>query len=130
MIDAEKQTAVTHVPLARSFVRRESQDLQIVLVGVAEVERLDAACVAIPVRQPLRAGGGVLDFESAQARIGACHVAHDDGNVLERPIVRLQTGRNRSAARSEELHELEVLVAEPQPYYSHAQSEYPEQPLV
>src|ERR1700739_614178 len=130
MVDAEKQPATFCVPLCRALVGRKGQQLEVVAIWVAEVERLDAARIGIRVRQTLRCRGGMLPPEAPQARVRRPHVAHDDRNVLEGAIVAVQVGWNPPAARREKFHELDALIPQPQPRDPQTHAEQPEQSLV
>src|SRR5262249_31336863 len=70
-----------------ALARRKAQDFEEVAVGIAEVERLDAARAGIPIGQTLGLGRGVGDTVCAQMRIRPIHVADDDDDVLEPAIV-------------------------------------------
>jgi len=86
MIDAKKQF-VFLLPLLIAFAFRELQDLEPMLVRIAEVERLDAAGVLVPVGQTLWSGRSVFDFVLSQQCVSFVHVAGNDCNVLEPAIV-------------------------------------------
>ena len=119
------------VPLRVALAWRELQDLEVIAVRVAEVEGLDAAGVRVPVRQALRAARGVLDLEAC----AACAYASSMSltmmrDVLKPSIVAARVDGVRPAARREELHQLDVLVAELQAHDAQAHAEYAEQVLV
>src|SRR5437016_5929343 len=62
------------MPLGIAFTLGELQNLHGMFIGVFEVESFNAARVFVPIRQPLRTGGGVLDSILSQNRVGAVHV--------------------------------------------------------
>lgn len=103
------------VPAWVSLARGERDQLEEVPVGIAEVESFDAARVRVPVGKALRARGGVPHPVLPQARVGPLHVAHDDGDVLERAVVAAHVGRDLASGRGEVLGELQLLVSEAQP---------------
>src|SRR5215467_6910812 len=80
MIDPQKETAVGLLPSRVTFARRKIDELEIVAVRILKVESLDAGCRLVPIWNPLRAGGGVLYFVSAQLLVGFVHIAHDDSD--------------------------------------------------
>jgi len=80
-------------PARVALVGRELQDLERVAVGIAEVERLDPARLGIPVRQPLRPGGDLLDLVATEPEVGLLQVAGDDRDVLEPDVVAPGVGR-------------------------------------
>ena len=61
VIDAEKQRVGRRRASGAALARRERDDFEKMAIGIAEVERADAAGVRVPVGQPLRSGGRVLD---------------------------------------------------------------------
>src|SRR5271165_1222057 len=87
VIDTEEESAARFVPLGRSLVLGKFQNLHGMLVGILEIERLDARGVFIPIGQSLWSGRSVLDAIFTQHPIGPVHVADDDGNVLKPKIV-------------------------------------------
>src|SRR5215475_10639661 len=93
MIDPQKETAVGLLPSRVTFARRKIDELEIVAVRILKVESLDAGCRLVPIRNPLRAGGGVLYFVSAQLLVGFVHIAHDDSDMLEPLIVAARVRR-------------------------------------
>src|SRR6266540_7190973 len=92
-------------------------------VGVAEIERADAAGVRIPIGEELRAWRCMLDLVFAQPAIGTIHVAHDDRGVLKPAIVAMGVSRDGASFGREVLGEFENLVAEAQPRDANAKSE-------
>lgn len=56
----------------------------------------------------------MLDFVFAQPGVRPVHVRHDDGDVLKPAIVALRIHGHRAAARCDELHQLDPLIAQPQ----------------
>ncbi len=111
------------MPLLGAFARRELEDFEVVAIGVAEVERLDAAGIRIPVRQRLRFGRRVTHLVVAQPPIRSVHVAHDDRDVLEPEVVAVRIDRNRPSVRHDEVHQFDDFVAQLQPRdpYPHAE---------
>src|ERR671924_1133131 len=97
MIDTQKKPPVRLLPLWIAFARWKVDELQIVAVRILEVESLDASRCFVPIWNPLRAGGGMLYFMSAQLLVGLIHVAHDDSDVLEPLIVAARVHGNRPA---------------------------------
>jgi len=65
----------------------------------------------------------------AQAAVGLVHVRDDDGDVLERPIVRACVGRAGPASRSEELGQVQALGAQPDAHGMGAHPEHAREPL-
>jgi len=98
-------------------------------VGVLEVEGLDPSGVRVPVRQPLRPARRVPHAMLAQPRVGPVHVRHDDGDVLEAPVVGPRVRRNRAPFGGEVFDELDLLASETHPGGAHAQAEHSLQPL-
>ncbi len=123
MVDAEEQ-AVCRLPARIALAAREVQHLEVVAVGIAEIERRDSARVLVPRGQGLRAGRGVRDAVRAQRRVRAVHVAHDDRDVLEPAVVAARVRRDRAALGREELPQLEGLGPEREPRDAHARAEY------
>jgi hypothetical protein len=103
------------------------QDFEGMAVGVLKVEGADAGSILVPVRQPLRSGGGVLNVVLPQNLVGAIDVADDDRDVLEPAIVALRVG---FAFGRQVLGQFNRLTAEPHPHHPHAQPEEAFQVLV
>ncbi len=95
------------MPLGIAFTIGELQNLHGMFIGVFEVESFDAARVFVPIRQLLRTGGGVLDFILSQNRVGAVHVADDDGDVLKPDVVASGINGNGTALGSQKLQQLD-----------------------
>src|SRR5262249_41989187 len=111
------------MPFRIALAGRKAQDFEEVSIGIAEVERLDAAGAGIPIRQALRLGRGVGDAVCAQMRIRAIHVAYDDGDVLEPAIVAARIRGNRAPLWREVFGQLQALVTEAQTDDAHARTE-------
>ncbi len=92
-------------------------------IGIAEVKRLDASSRLVPFRQSLRSGGGVLHSVLAQPPVRPIHVAHDDRNVLEPPIIAAGINRDRPALWRQVVGQLDELVAQPHADDAHPQAE-------
>src|ERR1700752_2788024 len=86
VIDSQKQP-VFLLPLLITFAGRELQNLEPVLVRIAEVKSLDAAGVLVPVRQKLWTSRSMFDLVLTQQRVSFVHVAGDDRDMLEPAIV-------------------------------------------
>ena len=69
------------------------------------------AAPGIVFGQRLGTGGGMLHPEPPEPGVGAVHVAHDDGDVLEPAVVAPGVRRRRAPAGSEILGQLEPLLA-------------------
>jgi hypothetical protein len=95
-----------------------------VTIGIFEVKRLNASGIGVPVRQPLRTGGGVLDLMLPQPLVSTLHIADDECDVLKPAIVTTRIHRNRSAPRGEEFGQFDAFLAEPHPYHPHPQAEH------
>src|SRR5712692_4622383 len=114
------------MPFGIAFALGELENLDGVLIGVLKVESFDAARVFVPIRQPLRTGGGVLDFILSQNRVGVVHVADDDGDVLKPDVVALGINGNGTALGSQKLQKLNGFTSQLQGYNSNARTEYSE----
>src|SRR5690242_326183 len=99
------------------------KDFNRMSVGVLEVEGFDAPRVLVPVGQPLRARGGVLDIVLSQNRVRSIHVADNDGEVLKPKVVAARIDGNGAATRSKKLHELDRFVAEAHSHDAGARTE-------
>ncbi len=97
--------------------------LEGVPVGILEVEGRDPAGVPVPVGQALGPARGVADAILPQPGIGAVHVGHDDGDVLEGAVVRTRVRRDRPPLGGEELDEIDLLGSEAHPGASQPQPE-------
>src|SRR6266852_6028037 len=117
------------MPLGIAFTLGELQNLHGMFIGVFEVESFDAARVFVPIRQSLRTGGGVLDFILSQNRVGAVHVADDDGDVLKPHVVASGIYGNGAALGSQKLQKLDGFASQLQCYDSHARPEYAKEVL-
>src|SRR5262245_31234935 len=124
MIDAQKEAIGLGLPLWIAFTRWELQDLQMVTIRIFEVKSLNAPSIGVPVWQPLRTGGGMLDLVLAQPLVGTIHVADDERDVLKPAIVTTRIHRDRPAPRGEEFGQLDEFLAEPHPYHPHPQAEH------
>src|SRR6185437_2932282 len=82
VVDTEKQF-IFHLPLLIALAFRKLQNLEPVLVRIAEVKRFDAPRILVPVRQTLWTSRSVLDFVLTQQCVRLVHVARDDRNVLK-----------------------------------------------
>src|SRR5882724_12686003 len=111
MVDPQKKT-LSLVPFGVSFVGRKRKNLYRMAVGVFKVERLDAGRVFIPIRQALRAGGGVAYMVPAQLGVGLIHVAYDDRKMLEPSVVAVRIQRDGAPFRGQELPEFNVLFSQ------------------
>jgi len=80
------------------------------LVRVLEVEGLDA--ILVPIRKALRRGRSEFDLVLTEDRVGAVHVADNNGDVLKPKIIAARIHRNRPASRSEKLRQLNRLITE------------------
>src|SRR5713226_2581950 len=114
------------MPLGIAFTVGELQNLHGMFIGVFEVESSDAARVVVPIRQPLRTGGGVLDFILSQHRVGAVHVADDDRDVLKPDVVASGINGNGTALGSQKLQKLNGFTSQLQVHNSNARPEYAE----
>src|SRR6266849_6573959 len=114
------------MPLGIAFTLGKLKNLHGMFIGVFEVESFDAARVFVPIRQPLRTGGGVLDFILSQSRVGAVHVADDDGDVLKPNVVASGINGNRTALGSQKLQQLDGFASQLQRNNSNARPEYAE----
>src|SRR5690348_2515938 len=103
VVDAKKHTIGLRLPFRVAFPSRKVKDFKRVSVGIFEIKRFDAAGVLVPIGQTLRTGRSMFHVVLPQNRIGAVHVAHDDGEVLEPQVVAAGIGGNRTATRSEKL---------------------------
>src|SRR5215469_9078272 len=81
-------------------------------IRVAEVERLNACRVRIPIGQPLWAGRDMLYMILPKDAVGSVHIAHDDGHVLEGEIIAARIGWNRYACGTNELNQFDALVTQ------------------
>src|SRR5216683_3412973 len=117
------------MPFGIALALGELENLDGVLIGVLKVESFDAARVFVPIRQPLRAGGGVLDFILSQNRVGAVHVAYDDGDVLKPHIVASGIDGNGAALGGQKLQQLDGFASELHGDNSHARPEYAKEVL-
>src|SRR5713226_6547755 len=111
------------MPLGIALTIRELQNLHGVFIGVFEVESLDATRVFVPIRQPLRSRGGVLDFVLPQNRIGAVHIADDDRNMLKPDVIASGIYGNGPALRSQKLQQLDGFTSKLHRYNSNARPE-------
>ena len=91
-------------------------------IGIMEVERADAAGIAVPVGQALRRRRHPLHAVRLQHRVGAVHVAHDDRDVLEPAIVAAGAGRGGATRGAAPGHELQRFLPKPQPHDAHARA--------
>jgi len=66
----------------------------------------------------------------AQPAVGAVHIAHDNGDVLEPSVVAAGIDRRRPAPRREEFGQFDVLFTEPDPRRPHPETEYAGKALV
>src|SRR6266404_745246 len=114
------------MPLGIAFTLGELQNLHRMFIGVSEVESFNAARVFVPIRQPLRTGGGVLDFILSQNRVCAVHVADDDGDVLKPHIVASGIDGNGAALGGQKLQQLDGFTSQLQRNNSNARPEYAE----
>src|SRR5713101_5403563 len=117
------------MPPGIAFTVGELQNFDGVLIGVFEVESFDATRIPVPIGQALRAGGGVLDFVLPQNRIGAVHIANDNGDVLEPNVIAPGIYGNRATLRSQKLQQLDGFAAELHGDNSNARAEYAEEVL-
>src|SRR5262249_10808984 len=100
------------MPARVALAGREVEDFQVMAVRIAEVKRLDATRIGVPVRQPLWSSGSVPDFVPAQVLIRPVHVIDDNGDVLEPAVVATGVFRDGSTLWGEKLHEIEMLLAQ------------------
>src|SRR4029079_1578566 len=61
VINTQKQLVFT-LPLLITFAGRELKNLEPVLVRITKVERLDATCVFVPIRETLWTSRSMFDF--------------------------------------------------------------------
>src|SRR5438270_7640557 len=111
VIDTEEQSSVGVVPLRQAFARRKGEHLEIVAVRVTEIKCFDSSRARVPVRQTLRTARSMLNVEAAQPSVRCSHVAHDDGHVLEPPIIAARIDRNRAAPGRPKLQQFNLLLA-------------------
>ena len=114
VVDPEEE-AVAPAPLRITFARRELQHLERMPVGVAEVEGADATGGRVPVRQPLRTFRDSLHSSGPKHRVRPVHVRHDDGHVLEPPVVAPRVVRRGAPLRLQVLGQIDALAAQAQP---------------
>src|SRR5262249_62080760 len=110
VVDPEKEPVEPvggAMPARIALPFRELEDLQGMAVRIPEVEGLDSSRVLVPVRQPLRAGGGVLDLVLAKPAGGCVRVPDDDRDVLEGAVIAAKPGWDRPAPRSQVLGQLD-----------------------
>src|SRR5712692_1194920 len=127
VVDPQKEPVVGALPLRSTFTIGELQNLHGMFVGVFEIESLDSARVFVPIRQPLRTRGGVLNFVLPKNRVGAVHVADDDGDVLKPDVVASGINGNGAALGSQKLQKLNGFTSQLQRHNSNARPEYAEE---
>src|SRR5262249_42194192 len=115
VIYSQKQLAARNAPLWISLVWRKPQHFERMAVRIAEIERANSAGVLVPCRQELRAGRRMLHLVLAQPLVGAIHISHDDGDVLEPSVVAASIDWRGPSSRREELREFDVLFTEAHP---------------
>src|SRR5947208_11990352 len=62
VVDAQEKFVARSMPLRIALAFRKLQDLEVMPIGVAKVEGLDAAGVFVPVGQPLRTSRSMFHF--------------------------------------------------------------------
>lgn len=82
MVDAEKHPVRVQPPFGVTLAGGEMQNLEVVPIRIAEVERGDAARRRVPRGQQLWSARGKGDLEFAQMCERAIHVGDDDRNML------------------------------------------------
>jgi hypothetical protein len=130
VIDAEEQPLGRLLPPRVALAGWKPDELERVAVGIAEVERADAARVRVPVRKALRLRRHVRDALVVEPLVGPVHVPDDDRHVLEPPVVAVRIGGCGAAPRRQVLRELDVLAAESEADDAHPDREYVAQLLV
>src|ERR1051326_4277318 len=113
MVDTQEQFVRGSVPLPQALVRGKLQHLNRMCIWILEVERRDARCVLVPIWKALWPRRSVLYLVLAQPGIGLIHVADNDRDVLNPPIIPARINWDRAAFRSEILGEFDKFVAEP-----------------
>src|SRR5438105_14080455 len=83
------------------------------VVRVFEIECANPGCAFIPVRQTLRRRRGVPHIVLPEPAVGAIHVADDNRNMLEPPVIAARVCRNWPSLWSKELGQFDLLLAEP-----------------
>ena len=87
MVNAEEELLVRPLPLGVALAWWKPQNLQKMSIWISKIEGFNAAGVRVPVRQALRPGGRVLHLVRSQHGVRLVHVAHDDRDMLEPPIL-------------------------------------------
>ena len=124
VIDAEKQSVGLLLPARIAFARRKINDLQVVLVGIAKIERLNPGSGFDRRRQRLRTSRDELHFQRPQFFKCLIHVAHDDSDVLKPKIVAARICGNRPAGRSQILRQIEIFIPELHPHNPHPRAKH------
>src|SRR5262249_4117142 len=123
MIDPEKQLVSFILPAGISLTRRKINNLKIVLVGIAKIERLNSSRGFDRWRQSLRRRRNELHFQRAQFIERLVHIAYDDGDMLKPKIIAARILRNGSARRGQILGQIEIFIPELHPYDPHPRTE-------
>ena len=116
VVDAEEERASPGVcQRGCALARREPDQLQVVVVGVAEVERADPAGVLVPVRDPLRPARDLARRapRAPARRPRPCRATTIAMCWNERSLLRSPAGFARPAGANS--RQLDALVAEPEP---------------
>src|SRR6266496_1878992 len=101
VVDAQKKLVGFLLPARITFTRRKINDLKIVLIGIAKIERFNASSGFDRRRQRLWTGRDELHLQCPQFLEGLVHIAHDDRYMLKPKVVAARIGGNRPARRSE-----------------------------
>jgi hypothetical protein len=119
VIDAQEQPIRRLLPAPIALAGREPDELERMAVGVAEVERADAAGVRVPVGEALGLRRHVGDALVTEPLVRAVHVANDDRHVLEPAVVAARVDGRRPPPRGDVFRQLEGLAPELQPHHAH-----------
>src|SRR4029078_3632051 len=98
-----------------SLITRKVDDFQKVAIRVAEIERADSSRILVPVRKALWPGRCVLDLMFPEAFVRPRDVAHNDGDVLEHPIVRTKIVGHRPPLRRQVFGQFDLFSPEAKP---------------
>ena len=130
VVNSQKER-VFSLPPGVAFSRRKPQNLQVMVIRVAEIKGFDAGGGLVPFGNRLRAGGRVTHPVLTQVLVGPVHITDNNGNVLKPAVVAAGVQRDGASPLGSEIFgQQEYLPAQLQSDHSHAQSEKPLQVLI
>jgi len=129
VVDAEKEAGRRRLPARIALAGWEPDQLEVMAIGVLEVERPNPARRRVGHRQGLWSGRRVAHSGAAEDAVGLVHVAHHDGHVLEPVVVGPPIDGRGAALGGQVLGQFEHFAAKPEPGRQQARSEYAGQSL-